>query len=124
MPLNELVQKAHATAVRSGWHEGYKNAVAAATDETRADIEAAFVGAQFALIASEASEGLEAYRARGFETWQREDGKPEGVDSELADIVIRVADFCGRYNIDLQKIVEQKMAFNETRSYRHGGKRL
>lgn len=49
--------------------------------------------------------------------------KPEGVPSELADIVIRVADICGYYGIDLDAAITQKMAYNRTRPYRHGGKR-
>lgn len=50
--------------------------------------------------------------------------KPEGVTYEFADIVIRVADLCGSLGIDLQAAVEKKMAYNTTRSYRHGGKRI
>lgn len=50
--------------------------------------------------------------------------KPEGVPAELADVVIRIADMCGFYGIDLQKAVEEKMEYNATRSYRHGNKRL
>jgi NTP pyrophosphatase (non-canonical NTP hydrolase) len=48
--------------------------------------------------------------------------KPCGVPSELADVVIRILDFCGAYGIDLQGMILEKMAFNDTREYRHGGK--
>jgi NTP pyrophosphatase (non-canonical NTP hydrolase) len=48
--------------------------------------------------------------------------KPEGVGSEFADILIRLLDDCERWNIDLTYEVERKLAFNVTRSYRHGGK--
>jgi len=44
------------------------------------------------------------------------------LEDELADVVIRIADFCGSMGIDLEKQVVAKMAYNETRSYRHGGK--
>lgn len=50
--------------------------------------------------------------------------KPEGIPSELADTVIRIADMCGFYGIDLQEAVEQKMRYNRTRPHRHGGKKL
>lgn len=50
--------------------------------------------------------------------------KPEGVPSELADIIIRVLDMCGWYGIDIEAAVAEKMEYNETRSYRHGGKSL
>ena len=50
--------------------------------------------------------------------------KPEGVPSELADVVIRCMDFADRYGIDLEAAIVEKLAYNETRGYRHGGKRL
>lgn len=46
--------------------------------------------------------------------------KPEGVPSELADAVIRVLDFCGAEGIDLAGIIEEKLAYNATRGYKHG----
>ncbi len=48
--------------------------------------------------------------------------KPEGVPSELADIVIRALDAAGAWNIDLEEIIEEKLAYNVTRGHRHGGK--
>jgi NTP pyrophosphatase (non-canonical NTP hydrolase) len=48
--------------------------------------------------------------------------KPEGFPIEIADLVIRVLHLCKVYGIDIDKMVELKMAYNETRSYRHGGK--
>jgi NTP pyrophosphatase (non-canonical NTP hydrolase) len=50
--------------------------------------------------------------------------KPEGIPSEMADIVIRVLDFCGWAGIDLQAIMAEKHTYNLTRPYRHGGKRV
>lgn len=46
--------------------------------------------------------------------------KPEGVPSELADVVIRVLDFCGANDIDLQSIVLEKLAYNASRAHKHG----
>lgn len=48
--------------------------------------------------------------------------KPEGVPSELADVVIRVLDFCYTEGIDLQSIIEEKLAYNATRARLHGKK--
>jgi NTP pyrophosphatase (non-canonical NTP hydrolase) len=50
--------------------------------------------------------------------------KPEGIPSELADIVIRVADICGYYGIDLQAAIDEKMEYNKSRPHKHGGKKL
>jgi NTP pyrophosphatase (non-canonical NTP hydrolase) len=50
--------------------------------------------------------------------------KPEGIPSELADIIIRVLDVAYRYGIDLEEVLLEKLAFNETRGYRHGGKKI
>ena len=51
-------------------------------------------------------------------------GKPEGVPAEMADVIIRVLHFCGALGIDIDKAVKEKMAYNETRPFRHGGKRF
>lgn len=49
--------------------------------------------------------------------------KPEGVGIEMADAVIRIMDWCEAHNVDLQSMIAVKMAYNEKRPYRHGGKR-
>jgi len=51
-----------------------------------------------------------------------ENGKPEGVASELADTVIRICDLAGMLGLDLGKAIVEKMVYNETRPHRHGGK--
>jgi NTP pyrophosphatase (non-canonical NTP hydrolase) len=48
--------------------------------------------------------------------------KPEGVPSEMADVVIRVLDFCFTEGIDLESIIEEKLAYNATREHKHGKK--
>ena len=75
-----------------------------------------------ALMHSELSEALEAWRDHGYEGWETAGGKPEGVGSELADCVIRIMDVCEAMKIDLAHCIARKMAYNETRPYRHGGK--
>jgi NTP pyrophosphatase (non-canonical NTP hydrolase) len=48
--------------------------------------------------------------------------KPEGVPSEIADVVIRCFDFAGTEGFDLGQIILEKLAYNETRPYKHGKK--
>lgn len=160
-------------------------------------------GEEMALLHSEASEALDAYRQWGLDDmtesictkgegeWDDDHSrhlcKPEGVGSELADVLIRLLDTCERHgidieaggdavgwstriydpevpfgdmindlhdqinklsqsrarkdifaaliytelksicraiNIDLEEEYERKYAFNQTRPYRHGNKRL
>lgn len=84
------------------------------------------VGDRLMLMVTELAEAMEEWRAGHpeYETYYSDGGKPEGVPAELADVVIRIADFCYFYSIDLQKAIDEKMTYNATRPPLHGGKRL
>jgi NTP pyrophosphatase (non-canonical NTP hydrolase) len=76
------------------------------------------------LIVSEISEALEEFRdGRGLnEIYFHHDGdnkKPEGIPIEIADAVIRIFDFCESNEINLEEALKVKMAYNETRPYKH-----
>ena len=83
-------------------------------------------GDEVALLHTEVSEAFEAFRDWGFEPTYGPGNphKPEGVGSELADVLIRLLDTAYRHGIDLMAEYRQKMKYNLTRGYRHGGKRL
>jgi NTP pyrophosphatase (non-canonical NTP hydrolase) len=49
-------------------------------------------------------------------------GKPEGIPSELADVMIRILDMAEAFGINLQEVMLEKHEYNKTRGYRHGGK--
>lgn len=48
--------------------------------------------------------------------------KPEGFGIEVGDAIIRLLDTCGALEIDIAECMRLKMAYNETRPARHGGK--
>jgi NTP pyrophosphatase (non-canonical NTP hydrolase) len=81
-------------------------------------------GEAIALLHSEVSEALEAYRSHGLREPNPGSEKPSGVGSELADVLIRLLDTCDMWGFDLTQEVERKIAYNKTRSFRHGNKRL
>ena len=109
--LNDYVTLSYDNAVQKGWH-----------DEDRT------IGDLIALMHSELSEALEEYRNGHSPTEvyfnDSKPEKPEGIPVELADCVIRIFDFCGKYGIDLEYVINQKIAYNKSRPYRHGGKKV
>lgn len=94
-------------------------------------------GDDIALLHSEVSECFEAYRdwhiddmtkqlckdhPEPYKGYEKHFCKPEGVGSELADILVRLLDTCERYKIDLENEFNRKMIYNATRGYKHGNK--
>lgn len=73
---------------------------------------------------SEISEAWEEYRKGNLvgEVYYRDDGKPEGIPIEIADLIIRVLHMAAYYGWDLTWLIQHKMMYNETRPYRHGDK--
>jgi NTP pyrophosphatase (non-canonical NTP hydrolase) len=114
--LNDLSRKVFQNAVDKGFYSKEDGVVIVGSSE---------VPAKIALMHSELSEALEEWRngRHPYETYIK-DGKPEGVPVELADTLIRILDFCGAWGIDIDKVVEDKMAYNATRPHMHGGKRI
>ena len=80
-------------------------------------------GEHIALLHSEASEALEAYRDEGMPS-QKWDSGTHPITEELADVFIRLLDMSAYHGLDLPRAIELKMAKNVNRPYKHGGKRL
>jgi NTP pyrophosphatase (non-canonical NTP hydrolase) len=114
MNLNELADVVHENAIEKGFWEDYPH---------DPDAELAYIASKLALIHSEVSEALEDLRdpERGLEWFAtREDGKPEGFASELADIIIRVLDLSESQDISIADFVAEKIGYNATRPALHG----
>jgi hypothetical protein len=149
LSLNKLAAEIHQTAVEHGWWGDLSD-----YSETQlANIRGLMCGygrnfgEVIALIHSEASEALEAYRdGMGIDEFRYAEEvyipsatevilaspnpdvshdrkpriKPVGVPSELADIIIRVLDAAAAWNIDIEQAVREKMEYNKGRPYKHG----
>ena len=106
--FNQLMEEIHKTAVEKGWWEN----------------EDRNFGELIALCHSELSEAFEEYRdGHDLKEIYFVNDKPEGVPIELADILIRLFDFCYHLDLPLYEAMLIKMKFNEGRPYRHGGKK-
>lgn len=94
--IDRFIRECHRIAKTKGWWDKKRN-------------EAELI----ALMHSELSEALEAMRNHGTN---------EEVAEELADCCIRIFDYCGAREINLEKTLLKKIEYNKSRPYRHGKK--
>ena len=105
----ELMEIANKNAKSKGWWN----------DESKTFADVA------ALLHSEISEAFEEYRnGHGVREIYWNGSKPEGIPIELADELIRIFDVCKQWKIPIVEALRVKMNYNQTRPYRHGGKKL
>jgi NTP pyrophosphatase (non-canonical NTP hydrolase) len=107
--LNELSEYCYLQAKLKGFYDGYEYQISE----------------KLMLIITEISELFEVYRTQlKYETLDDiinngYEEKDSFVD-EIADVFIRLFDFCGKLNIDIAKQVEWKLEYNKNRPYKHG----
>ena len=105
-----MVLEVHQTALEHGW---WDDGV-----ESRNTLELLM------LVVCEVAEAAEHYRdGRGVnEIFFHENGKPDGIPIELADVLIRIMDLSAAWGFDLDEAIRMKAEYNKGRPYRHGGK--
>jgi NTP pyrophosphatase (non-canonical NTP hydrolase) len=85
-----------------------------------AELEVIWKLSRIGLMHSEASEALEGIRKN-----LPDDHLPHRSMEvcELADVLIRIFDYAGAYQLPLAEVVLEKMQYNTTRPFMHGDKR-
>lgn len=122
--LDEMMTMVGQTNSSKGWHDRLYTLMEAGDAVGTAE----HVVSKLALVTTEVAEAIEEVRIlEGFEydrVYYSEEGKPEGVAVEIADTVIRLLDLCYQLDIPLVDVMLEKLAYNDTRPHKHGGKAL
>lgn len=115
--LNELADRIHAANKAKGFYDD-----APLNNDKDGHL---FLFKQTALIITEVSEALEELRkstslCEKEKTVYWEGDKPEGYPVEMVDALVRLLDVCAYVGFDIDAVLELKLAYNETRPYKHG----
>jgi NTP pyrophosphatase (non-canonical NTP hydrolase) len=139
MEIKDLVKESHQTAVDHGWWDEDRNfgeqialmhsELSEALEEYRNNkgMAETYYECKLPVYCPSDNRGIcctNGKKLNGKAEWANcPYAKPCGIPTELADCIIRIADTCGRYGIDLEKALKIKMEYNKLRPYKHGGKR-
>lgn len=100
--IDQLIETCHGNAVKAGWWHDLKTGEPLERNK----------GEMLALIHSEISECLEGERKNLMDTHLTHRKMAE---VELADAVIRIADYCGKHGYDLASAILEKLDYNQNR---------
>ena len=114
--LNELAQQIHKDCIDKGFYDTPRE-----------------LGTLLMLIVSEVAEAIEGARINKFadpklvSEMNPEDCEvndflyfvKDTFEDEIADTIIRLLDLCAYMNIDIEKHISLKLAYNKTRPYKH-----
>lgn len=124
LSLNNLTKKAYQNALSAGWWDNereFGTILMLIVSEAAEALEADRTGTKLDISKDRLSQIIAMDSVEDFRLAFKENVK-DTIEDELADIVIRVMDYCGRKDIDLESHVVGKMRYNNTRGYKHGGK--
>lgn len=126
--VNTLANICNHIATKKGWHEEERTFGDFASlfhSEISEALEEHREGHPCSMVYPERSEGFSAFCFKTNENprFPRNE-KPEGIPIELADLIIRVLDFCAEHDIDIMKAIKIKLLYNMGREERHGGKQI
>ena len=104
--IKDWQKEVHELAVQKGWWEN-----------PRSQTEL------LALSICELTEGIEEIR-KGNDSYYEVDGKPMGLQTEIADCIIRLMDMAEANGWNIEEIMRKKHDYNKLRQWKHGGKKL
>jgi NTP pyrophosphatase (non-canonical NTP hydrolase) len=132
MNINEFAKEVHENAVEHGWWEkerGFAEVIALchselseALEEYRNNRPQLYYNCEYQDTRSKCPDKYDACQYGKNEGCNK--AKPEGIAVELADCIIRILDYCGKENIDIEEVLRIKHEYNKTRPYKHGGKTI
>lgn len=122
MDLNQAAKEIHAWSRKKGFwdHEKIRTNYGQGSDGVRSEdnvINPSIDAEKIALMHSELSEALEGLRDNNL---YYNNGLKGSVEEELADTIIRILDYAGYMEFDLEAVIAAKREANDKREKRHG----